>query len=76
MRCEPLELSYPTTPACIMEDASHSYIRHLPTMQCRNEYDFVALAYLVPFLSFEFPVSIVDQDEDAWAARVWNSRTP
>lgn len=59
-----------------MEDPSHSYVRHLPTVKCRNEYDFVILMYLVLFLSFEFPVSIVDQDEDTWAARVWDSRTP
>jgi len=43
-------------------------------MQCRNEYDFVALAYLVSFLSFEFPVSIVDQDEDTWATRSLRGR--
>lgn len=41
----------------------------LPTMKCRNEYDFVTVMYLVPFLSFKFPVSIVDQDEDTWASR-------
>ena len=46
-------------------DASHS-----PPVQRRDEHDLVTILELVRALAFEFPICVVDEDEDAWAT-VW-----
>jgi hypothetical protein len=40
----------------------------LTPVQSRNEDDFVALLQLVIEFSFKFPIGIVDQDQNPWAA--------
>ena len=46
--------------------SSHLDSVELATVQRRDEHDLVAALELVRALAFQFPICIVDEDEDTW----------